>query len=167
MPQVPTGVLLGDFFLATQAFPGSFVIQVGKRCSNWSESKRTSFWNMVILGASIGAIDSRLGAMSNPGDPSKPPDPLEMQRALNVAGLDGAMKQMMMTIIGVYNGAAMTLVSAGADKLVQYGGIAVGALAWGGEQLAADKVPVAVKALLARHWFNKLQNTVIDFENLL
>jgi len=48
---------------------------------------------MVILGASIGAIDSRLGAMSNPSDPSKPPDPLEMQRALNVAGLDGALNR--------------------------------------------------------------------------
>jgi len=74
---------------------------------------------------------------------------------------------MMMTIIGVYNGAAMTLLSAGADKLVQYGGIAIGALVWGGEQLTADKVPAAVKAFLGRHFFNKLQNTAADFENLL
>jgi hypothetical protein len=167
MPRIPAGVLLGDFFLATQAFPGSFLIQLGRRCSTWSESKRRNFFAMVILGGSIGAIDSRLGGMSNPANPDWAPDSKEMQQAFNTVGLEAGLKQTMMAIIGVYNGAAMTLVSAGADKLVTAGGIAIGALAWGGDQLTATKVPAAVKALQSKYWYSALPRTVIDFENLL
>jgi hypothetical protein len=73
----------------------------------------------------------------------------------------------MTTIIGIYNDAAMTVLTSGADKVVSYSGIAIGAVVWGGQQLTPSQVPAAVKALQGRHWFNKLQNTVTDFENLL
>jgi hypothetical protein len=120
---------------------------------------------MVILGVGSGVLDSKLGAMANDaGDAFGIPDGDTMQTVLNNTGLEGAMKLAMTTIIGIYNDGAMTLVKSGTSTV---GGIVIGAVVWGGEQLTPAKVPAAVKAVQGRHWFNKIQNTVTDFENLL